>query len=245
MRNVFRVIDFETSGLPGKDKNPEVIEFASMDLICESGEQDHLRAYLKFRTDNEVSGFCSIEGEIPHRVSAVNHIIKEYLEGAESFEFYQREYLVKDFDYLVAHNAAFEKKFIDKAIVPMDKWFCTMNAAKVLFPDLESYSLQYLRYHFGLCLGKTRFTKAFPPHRSASDVFVTLCILKKMIEEKGLDDVIEAGTKTLKDFTLRFGKYKGKHFSNVPKEYLLWCLEKDFINIQTKELMVEFLENEI
>ena len=29
------------------------------------------------------------------------------------------------------------------------------------------------------------------------------------------------------DFVMKFGKHKGKKFSQVKKEYLLWCLETD------------------
>jgi len=63
---------------------------------------------------------------------------------------------------IVAHNAAFDVKFLEKLVGPFpNKYLDTLELAKILFPHLSSYSLRYLVSNFSL--------KGEPSHRALAD----------------------------------------------------------------------------
>ncbi|NLO76390.1 MAG: DEAD/DEAH box helicase family protein [Clostridia bacterium] len=63
---------------------------------------------------------------------------------------------------IVAHNAAFDVRFLETLLGPFPNRFIdTLELAKILFPHLSSYSLRYLVSHFSL--------QCEPSHRALAD----------------------------------------------------------------------------
>ena len=210
----FLIIDLETTGLDHtKDK---VVEFAAMHM----------------GTGQQASFLCNPKMPIPPSSSAVHHITDEMIKGAADFDF---EMLCSlhfgDFNCLVGHNiVGFDNKFLPEHNYPV---LDTMLLAKKVWPDMESYSNQYLRYYHKLYLIDGVGRSA---HEALSDVRVTSEILKKLIHDvksmkisKGedtqgimLSDIIAWSLVPNLLKVCRFGKHKDRLWSEIPKDYLQW-----------------------
>jgi len=196
---MYRVIDIETTGLdPEKDK---IVEIAYTDVI-----------------DGVVHGTYSQMINpgipIPHSASAINHITDPDVTGA---------LMVDEVDWdkykshlFVAHNAPFDSGFIKKYVG--GDWICTKRCAQHVWPDLESYSNQALRYFLGIQVKGD-------PHRAAFDTLVTANILLRILDEYD-GDLVELSNTPVKQKTVRFGQYRGQAWVDVPTDYLRWMKSK-------------------
>lgn len=125
---------------------------------------------------------------------------------------------------LIAHNAEFEKTFVT---APDGCYYVdTYKIALRVYPDFKRHNNQFLKYALKLDLSDD---DTMPPHRALPDSFVTAHIFATMLN---------SGTCTLKEMIqwtreppyltkIGFGKHFGKKFSEVPKDYLRWCLGQD------------------
>lgn len=93
--------------------------------------------------------------------------------------------------YIVAHNAAFERRFLrqiysnepDIAIFDPAGVFCTYRLAIKIFPDQENYKLSPLARRLALS-----FPNALKSHRALDDVFMT-----KLLWDRCVDYIQERG----------------------------------------------------
>jgi exodeoxyribonuclease X len=204
---IIRVVDCETTGInPKEDK---VIEVARVDMDYESG----IIASSSSLIDPGV--------DIPISSMVVHHITNKMVEGAPKIEDVWPEFGEGNFHAMAAHNAKFDFAFL-KTDAPT---ICTMRLARHLWPGLESYKNQYLRYYLGI----EGVGADVPMHRAMGDTTVTALALHKMlriaVEEKGfgeLERLIEWANEPVLLETCRFGKHYGKKWSEVPKDYLQW-----------------------
>lgn len=227
----FLIIDLETTGLDHtKDK---VVEVAAMFFNINGNER---LSYKKM---------CNPGIPIPPSASAVHHITDEMVQDEKPFEdgcpwLFNPEYFsgeapsttsFPDFNCLVGHNiVGFDNKFLPEHNYPV---LDTMLLAKKVWPDMESYSNQYLRYYHKLYLIDGVGRSA---HEALSDVRVTSEILKKLIHDvksmkisKGedtqgimLSDIIAWSLVPNLLKVCRFGKHKDRLWSEIPKDYLQW-----------------------
>ena len=196
---MYRVIDIETTGLdPEKDK---IVEIAYTDVV-----------------DGTIHGTYSQMINpgvpIPHSASAINHITDSDVVDALTID---------DIDWdkykshlFVAHNAPFDSSFIKRYIG--GDWICTKRCAQHVWPDLESYSNQALRYFLGIKVKGD-------PHRAAFDTVVTANILLRILDEYG-GDLVELSNTPVKQKTVRFGQHRGQAWVDVPTDYLRWMKSK-------------------
>jgi len=196
---MYRVIDIETTGLD--PENDKIVEIAYTDVV-----------------DGVISGTYSQlinPGiSIPYSASAINHITDSDVADAP---------LIDDIDWdrykshlFVAHNAPFDSGFI-KRYVGGD-WICTKRCAQHVWPDLDSYSNQALRYYLGIDVKGD-------PHRAAFDTMVTAGILLRILAEHE-GDLVELSNTPVMQKTVRFGQYRGQDWADVPKDYLRWMKSK-------------------
>jgi exodeoxyribonuclease X len=196
---MYRVIDIETTGLD--PENDKIVEIAYTDVV-----------------DSVISGTYSQlinPGiSIPYSASAINHITDSDVADAP---------LIDDIDWdkykshlFVAHNAPFDSGFI-KRYVGGD-WICTKRCAQHVWPDLDSYSNQALRYYLGIDVKGD-------PHRAAFDTMVTAGILLRILAEHE-GDLVELSNTPVMQKTVRFGQYRGQAWADVPKDYLRWMKSK-------------------
>lgn len=159
----FTIFDVETTGMsPTRDR---IIEIAA----------------IRVDTNNTHERFHELvnpERRIPPSASRVHHITDSMVAGADNFSVIGRQFL--DFandTTLVAHNARFDLAFLQESLnrdylnLWQGKTMDTIPLIKRAFPDLPSYSLQYLRTRFSLGDGTGQ------AHRAFADVEWTLEIL--------------------------------------------------------------------
>lgn len=202
-----RVIDFETTGLSAAAK---VIEVGYTDLMVEGSHREIVSQHQEL---------CNPEGtKIELEALAVHHIQDIQLENQRPCSVVLRELEDSDVDFWVAHNAAYERKFIQPK---KGKWICTMKVGHKLWPDSPRHTNQVLRYYLGLSLLDEL---AMPPHRALPDTYVTAWILMKALDQMSLEEMaIVTGQPVLLQ-KVHFGKHAGTNWSEVPKDYLRWIL---------------------
>jgi exodeoxyribonuclease X len=201
-----RCIDVETTGIPTPEDSHAIVEIGWCDLTTDPlfvGYPD--------------SKLCNPGRPIPTAAMAVHHITDEMVADAVgSFAD------VGEPDYFAAHNADFERQFIDTPIPVI----CTWKVALRVYPESESHSLQYLRYELRL---KANEIAASPPHRAGPDAYLCALLLERMMIDKPdltLEDMVRwsSGHPLLPRCPLF--KHKGKKWEDVPTDYLDWIVNK-------------------
>ena len=217
----FLYFDTETTDVQAKD----IIQLA---LVSDDGIS--LNMYFKPIQDISIAAM------------AVHHITPEFLNDKPTFE--QSVYNDKPLkEYLeslgekyiwVAHNAEFDLEVLYKKGIRIPKSICTFKLARNMFAedegkrDLESYSLQYLRYYLGLYRDEN--VEHNTAHDALSDVHFVRDLFK-YIQDKGkfrTEDMMTISKEPQYIRSVNFGKYSGSTLEDIAKidrEYLQWLRE--------------------
>lgn len=120
---------------------------------------------------------------------------------------------------LIAHNAAFDHRFLAPWFERDGGTICTLRLAKRYFPDSDNHKLQTLRYYLGLDAGDA--------HSADGDVRACYALLKKIIEVSGksLPELVVASNEPQFIHTCPLPKYRGIPTVQVPADYMRWCLQ--------------------
>lgn len=203
------IVDSETTGVTNEDKVVEVAGF-----YCVDGQiVDHYRSFV----------YPGIP--IPPEASAIHHITDKDVADAPCIEDAMAPFFDQEFDFVGAHNAAFDKRYMDFAACP---WICTWKLSMKVYPDAPSYSNQVLRYWLGIP-DPVHAGREFA-HRALYDSEVTTGIFHDMLGRATTDNPMENMIKfsnapvLLKKCNLN--KHKGKLWKDVPRDYLDWILHK-------------------
>jgi DNA polymerase III subunit epsilon len=96
----------------------------------------------------------------------------------------------------------------------------TLRLAR-LYGESPTNSLEQLRKHFNI--------EPEGAHRAMSDVIVNIEIFKFLSSSfKTTKDLLKRLERPIQLKTMPLGKYKGRRFDEIPLEYLLWAMKKDF-----------------
>lgn len=222
------VVDVETTGL-----DPE------KDCIVELAMVPHKCGY-NVGTGGKWSMLYNPGIPIPASASCIHHIVDEDVKSSTPFIIDGGE--LSFYKFLAAHNAEFDSGFL-KAKQPI---VCTMRLAQKLWPDLESYGNQFLRYKLNL---KPPVERGAAMHRALPDALVTATLLEKELQtvissldvdirdnvpNNTVEELISWIEKPMLLHRVRFGKHgpqngkEGLLWSSVPKDYLRWLLTQDF-----------------
>lgn len=204
---MLRVIDLETTGAPPE---ADVVEaaFVNVKQVEEAWQEV-----------GEGQTFVRAERPVEVEARAAHHIAdQEIARGADWRVVGVR--LKAGADALVAHNAAFERAFIDDDV----PWICTYKAALRLWPDAPRHSNQVLRYYLDCDPGEA----GMPPHRALPDCKVTARILMRCLERASVEELIEWSSEPALLPRIPFGKHRGSKWSEVPFGYLSWASRQDF-----------------
>jgi exodeoxyribonuclease X len=136
-----------------------------------------------------------------------------------------REILTTGADYLAFHNTEFDVRFI-RTRKPV---ICTMKVAKTLWPDLEGFGNQTIRYSLGLCLSPADRDKAMPPHRAGPDSWVTAHILIEELRLMTPGQMVYCSDQPVLQLKCPLKKHRGVPWSQVPLDYLDWILNRSEI----------------
>ena len=171
LKKTYCVTDIETTGQ--KPDDSEIIEIASVKV--ENG---------KIKKD-----FCSYvkpQFPIPLFITQMTGIKNEDVQDAERVEVVLKNWLdfIKGTDYFCAHNVMFDYDLIYKYLavcnLPLEilnklKFFCTVKAGRVLYPELPSRKLNDLIKYFNISVEKR--------HRALDDAMATAKILLIFFEK--------------------------------------------------------------
>jgi exodeoxyribonuclease X len=200
---------------------------------------------LAFLTNDgkEFNMYFKPKGQISFSAMAVHNITPEMLEDKPSFE--EAEYegqklknylidLTKKYVW-VAHNAEFDAEVFKKLDIEIPNLICTFKIARDLLSldqkdeyDLQSYSLQFLRYYLGLY--KKENKKNCTAHDALSDVH----FLRDLFEyfQKNFDltteKMLNISKAPLIIRNLHYGKHAGKSIREIQAEdpsYLQWIID--------------------
>lgn len=204
--SVIRCVDFETTGIPTSDDPHAIVEIGWCDV-----------SFDPWFVNQPASILCNPGRPIPAAAMAIHHITDgDVAEAKGSLS------VLGTPEYFAAHNADYERQFIQTDI----PFICTWKVALRVWPDAESHSLQFLRYHLGL---KPNAVSANPPHRAGPDAYLCALLLEKILQQPGAPDV-ETMVRWSNGHALLprcpLFKHKGKKWEDVPTDYLDWIVNK-------------------
>ena len=163
---------------------------------------------------------------IPAGASAVHHIVNKDVADAPTIDQYFGDVLgnrLGSMDVvLVAHNSAFDYRYLSPYLPEGTPQMCTLRLARKLYPDLDNHKLGTIVYALELDVKKDRF------HSADGDMAVLSALLGKMSEDFGytLWDLFELANTPIQMTKIGFGKHKGTPLKNLPHSYVDWLLNK-------------------
>jgi DNA polymerase III subunit epsilon len=213
-KDIFVCVDLETTGLE-----------ASSDRIIEV-------AAVQFNFDGILDTFETLvdpECLISEESMAIHHITDAMVKGKPKIQeilpsvlkFIGKHIIVGhginlDIAFLV--NAA--KKYQIPCQLEGQTYLDTLRLAR-LYGESPTNSLESLRQHFNI--------EPEGAHRAMSDVIVNIEVFKFLSGNyKTTQELLERLKKPIPLKLMPLGKHKGRPFSDIPIEYLLWAANKDF-----------------
>lgn len=168
-------IDVETTGL--NPAHEEIIEFA-ITLFAFQRETGKIQGII-----DEYLGLREPSCPISKGAYLVHHISSEAVKG-RVLDHVKIEALISQADFIIAHNAGFDKGFVGK-LFPSSlskPWYCSMNGIKWYQKGYPSKALQKL-----LIAHQIRVDRA---HRADADVRACLLLLSQ-INDEGITYLLE------------------------------------------------------
>lgn len=213
---LIRVIDLETTGTD-PEEGAEIIEIAGVDVLLENGQGQIIKAQ---------SSFVRPENPIPPETSAIHHIIDDDVKGAMPWSMVRMDYVGAD--AYCAHNAKFERSFVDPLRKSDKPWICTYKLAMACFPDAPTHSNQGLRYLWGIhdIPGWATRAELNQAHRALPDTLVTAMHLIEFAKRYSFEEMVRISNSPILLSKIRFGKYAGERWSDLPDDYLSWMSDK-------------------
>lgn len=223
------------SGL-GQGTSERIVMYIYLDTETTGTGPDDRLCQLAFKTEN---GLIVNELFDPgHRVSveamAVHHITNKMLAGKPAFKgssAYDQlgELIEDDANVIVGHNARFDVNMLEKDGIHPSHYICTLKLSRYLDPKgiIPQYNLQYLRYYLDLEIEAIA-------HDAFGDILVLEGLFKRIhakFESNGVTNItaemIQISQSPVQISRMPFGKHKGKHFVEVPRDYLKWLSTTD------------------
>lgn len=211
---IFAVMDVETTGLAPPST---VIELGWAGLF-EDGHQLVTSQELFHPGDQIITP----ENRAIHKIDPADLVGKPVFDA-------DALYSLSLYPLWVAHNAAFERQFIDPLVDHLmngesldtpPRWICTRKCAMHIWPDLASHSNQALRY--ALALPNCNDPRFDPPHRALPDALVTAEILKILLTHASAEQLVEWTAQLIIYQRMPWGKHKGEAIASLDRGYLKW-----------------------
>lgn len=219
----YRIIDSETC-----DFDSGIVELACIDVIGN-----------KIDYTSQQSHFVNPRKPVSIKAMATHHITDEMVANSPLIEDVIDAY--KGANYLVAHNAEFDKRMMPEMDVP---FVCTLKLARRLWPELESHSNQYLRYALKL---DVNVPDGLHAHRALYDCIVTASLFKRIKDDSGWTDteMLEITNQPSILHKIGFGMHLGMTFRDIYKEnpsYFTWYLRQVDKDVNVEFTMKHWME---
>lgn len=219
------VLDTETTGVD--PENNSVVEIAGVDLESGRWHQSLVRP----------------EHPISFGAMATHLITEEMVSSATPLDYFLSTEDIYSASVLVAHNAEFDRAFLEKREEFDVPWICTYRCALHLMPDAESHRNIALCLEAGLNIFDAPEIPGDPgasmPHRALFDAWATRRLLQHLMEiqrtqadratdQEVIDRLVSLTVEPVLLKKVRFGKHSGQEWSEVPTTYLNWILGQGF-----------------
>lgn len=206
---IFAVIDIETTGLdPDEDAIVEIarVDVSSNGFVLGEVNESLIKPPMK----------------IPPQASAVHHItdfdVTHMLPARDVIP----PILPEKEAILIAHNAAFERSFLE-SYIPGAPWVCTYKAALRIWPEAPAHNVQTLRYFLNLPVERKYADHA---HRAGPDAYVTAHLLRALLEKCSIDDMLRWTEEPALLPTCPIGnEWRGKPWPDVDEGFLKWIVK--------------------
>ena len=213
-KDTFVCFDCETTGL--EPENNSIIEIA----LC------------RFTFDAIVESYETLIdplSPISESSMAIHHITDDMVKGKPTIQTILPDILrfTKN-SILVGHGISLDVAFVEAAAkkhaipctLTQRPQIDTLRLAR-LYGESPVNSLERLRQHFNI--------KEEGAHRAMNDVVVNIEVFKYLANKfKTTEELFERLKKPIALKTMPLGKHKGRPFAEIPQEYLLWAVNKDF-----------------
>ena len=217
MKSKLLFLDVETTGLDAEDRLCEVAYVADHGGKIWTSKQQYFKAPVKVKIG----------------AMAVNHITNYFLAHKKPFANSQMEKeliaLAKDDYILVAHNAPFDLRMLEKEGVVFKRYIDTKKLSHALDKDdtMESHRMQYLRYYHNV---RMKGDDSQMAHTAEGDTAVLRKLYYKLVDKLGKPTIAKqlkiSETPVLFN-VFKFGKYRGTSIGKVAAikpQYLEWLL---------------------
>jgi exodeoxyribonuclease X len=185
-------------------------------------------AYKFHQSENSFVEYFKPPKNISIDAMSICHITNEMVAQKPPFEqsdmcLFLKAELEEEPSILVAHNAAFDMKFLQREGINPVQHICTMKLAYKLDKkaEFEKYNLQYLRYYF-----KLKGLENINPHDALSDVLVLEALFEQVfLKVFTVEEMVQISSEPILYQKWMFGKHKGEYFKDVARkdlDYLLW-----------------------
>lgn len=201
----YTVVDLETTGL-----EPETAKIVEWSMKRIGGAADGA----------QVTKLVNPECQIPVESSAIHQICDDDVKYENPIEGHVSAMLNLSTRTMVAHNADFEKSFLERYLGER-VWICTWKCALIAFPDAPSHGNEALRYHLklGENLGRGHAQMA---HSAAHDVKVTSLLFLELAKHLSHEEMVRISSEPAQLITCPIGKHRGEKWADIPLDYLQW-----------------------
>lgn len=210
-----RCIDTETTGMPSdQERAHALVEVGWCDLTDDFVGNPHGELVNPGRP-------------IPIPARAVHHISDE--DVADAISPTEACMILNDGDheFVCAHNVDFEKLFVG---IGERQWICTYKSALRVWPEAPGHKLAELMYFLEVDKDPDFFKGlAQPLHRAAPDAYVCAFVLRRMLREASLKDILKWSSGPALLHMCFMKKHANKPWSQVAQddpEYMLWIVNK-------------------
>jgi exodeoxyribonuclease X len=156
---------------------------------------------------------------------AAHHITPAMVADAPEWEFVHPR--IPREGVFVAHNAAFDKKFLPPDIQALPT-ICTYRSALHLLPDAPSHKNQALRYMLDLDVSSMPPEAGSMAHRALYDAWITRLLLEHLLTLASAEELVKLTTTPVILKKFRFGKHRDEPVASIPRSYMRWLLNSDF-----------------
>ena len=212
------ILDTETTGI----SDPVIpIEVAYIEI----GKFENLKIKKSFR-----QLYNPGDNKIDYSAMVTHNIIPEDLVKKPIYTEFK---LPENVEYMIGHNIKFDYKVIGS---PENiKLIDTLQISRKLFPDLDSHKQGAILYYL---LDHKKARKILKnSHSALHDVKICRIILEHFIRitnVKSFDELYEYNNIAKIPDKMPFGKHKGVSLLDLPKDYIMWLLNKYETQYNTK-----------
>ncbi len=208
------------------------------------GEQDRICQLgfliLEGAMCEAVESFCKPPLPISYGAMAVHHITNEAVADKPPFEATDAAKRLSQINtqdtIVVIHNAPFDLGMLAKeGITWQGPVIDTLRCIRHLQPELESHSLQYLRYALGFykeeAIEASKLGITVTAHDAMGDVLVLKLLMKHLVAlvNRDISVLIALTQRPIVIQKFRFGKYKDRLIEEIVRsdlDYIGWMLDK-------------------